>query len=399
MLGRMHDGSARKVERTSPAPAGCPVHEGAGGVWHVQGYPSSRAALRSAGTRQAGFGADNARKLPRKMRVPVLWRDGPDHREHRRQTARFFTPRRVDEKYRELMHSFADEQVARLLAGDETDVSRLSFDLAVAVAGQVVGLTNSDRHGMASRLDRFFREFSVKPGFGSPEAIYRLMYSNTSLALFYFADVRPAIRARKRERQDDLISHLIDDGASHGDIFGECLTFAAAGMITTREFITIAAWHLFTDPGLREAYTGGDRVGRLAILHEILRLEPVVGNLARWADEDIEVPAGDGTATIPRGARIDIAIATANLDPVAVGPDGTQVCPARSLADGVADSVLAFGDGPHKCPGAHIAIQESEIFLTKLFAVPGLRMVRAPRTRIRAEISSYELQKLIVAAG
>jgi cytochrome P450 len=399
MLGRTYEGSARKVQRESPAPGGCPVHEGDHGVWHVRGYPSSRAALRSAGTRQAGFGADNARKLPRKMRVPVLWRDGPEHREHRRQTARFFTPRRVDEKYRELMHSFADEQVARLVARGEADVSRLSFDLAVAVAGQVVGLTNSDRRGMASRLNRFFREFSVKPGFTSPAALYRLLYSNTSLALFYFCDVRPAIRARERERQDDLISHLIDDGASHGDVFGECLTFAAAGMITTREFITIAAWHLFSDPGLREAYTSGDRAGRLAILNEIVRLEPVVGALSRWADDDLDIPAGDGTVTIPRGARIDIAIESANLDPAAVGADGGQVCPARPLADGVADSVLAFGDGPHKCPGAHIAIQESEIFLTKLFAVPGLRMVRAPQTRIRAELASYELQKLIVAAG
>jgi cytochrome P450 len=211
--------------------------------------------------------------------------------------------------------------------------------------------------------------------------------------------VRPAINAGRRERRDDLISHLLDEGCTNAEILGECITFGAAGMITTREFITLAAWHLFTDDTLRAAYTGADEPGRVAVLHEILRLEPVVATLARWATADITVPDGAGTVTIPAGAPVDIAIGDANLDTATVGDEPGRVCPARSLPDGVADAVLSFGDGPHRCPGAHIAIQETDIFLSKLFALPDVRMVQAPTTRLRNDIQSYELKGLVVAAG
>ncbi|UQU66759.1 cytochrome P450 [Couchioplanes caeruleus] len=380
--------SHRKIARGELAP-GCPVQADADGVWHVQDFATARAMLRSTETRQAGFGAENATKLEGRMRMPVLYRDGPEHREHRRQTAKYFTPRRVDTAYRSLMERLADEQCAVLRRRGEADLSQLSFALAVAVAGEVIGLTESGR-GMARRLDRFFEE---KAAANRLVALWKEVRSNANMALFYWLDVRPAIRARRRERRDDLISHLLGEGCSNGEILGECVTFAAAGMVTTREFITLVAWHLFTDDELRAAYADGDEKQRVAILHEILRLEPVVANLARRATADLPVPG----AVIPAGARIDIGVAAANMDPGAVGADAGQVCPARPLADGVADAGLSFGDGPHRCPGAYIAIQETDIFLRKLFAEPGLRMVTPPMVGIRAEIASYELTKMRLA--
>jgi cytochrome P450 len=386
--------SVRKIDRGPVAP-GCPVHQDSDGVWRVQDYASARAVLRSTGTRQAGFGAETGRRPPQ-MRAPVLFRDGAEHREHRRQTARFFTPRRVDEKYRDLMHRYADEQCERLRRQGSADLSSLSFTLAVAVAGEVIGLTPA-RRGMARRLDRFFSESTVQPGWRHPAAIARMLYQNWALASFYFADVRPAVAARRRERRDDLISHLLDEGCTNPEILGECVTFGAAGMITTREFITLAAWHLFSDDALREAYTSGDDEVRVAILHEILRLEPVVSNLLRRTTADVELPGTDSPVTIPAGSRVDVGLLDANLDPSVVGDRAGQLCPGRPLPDGVAGAGLSFGDGPHRCPGAHVALQETEIFLTKLFAMPGLRLVRPPRARIRAQINSYELVGTIVA--
>ena len=389
-----HDRSGRKTrpEQTSST---CPVHVDDAGVWHVESYLAARSVLRSTETRQAGFGADRARKAMRKMRRPVVYRDGVEHREHRRQTAKYFKPRRVHEKYRELMHRYADEQLAKLRRKGRADLSVLSFALAVAVAGDVIGLTPA-RRGTPDRLARFFTESKVQPGLRSPGAIWRLLYINSAMLGFYLFDVRPAIRRRRRERRDDLISHLLDEGCTNPEILGECVTFGAAGMITTREFITVAAWHLFTDDNLRTAYVAGDEATRVAILHEILRLEPVVANLARWTTADVEVPDEAGPVRIPAGARVDIAIGHANVDPATVGEQPAEVCPARSLPDGVAGSVLSFGDGPHRCPGAYIAIQETEIFLTKLFALPGVRMEREPVVRFRRQIESYELSGLIL---
>jgi cytochrome P450 len=384
----------RKVDRGSMTP-GCPVYRGPDDVWQVHDYATARAVLRSIDTRQAGFGIEDVERMPHKMRPPVLYRDGAEHREHRRQTAKYFTPRRVDTKYRDLMHRLADEQCDRLRKAGRADLSELSFALAVAVAAEVIGLDGS-RARMSRRLDRFFTEHDTAPGWHSPKAIYRMLYANGTLLSFFLFNVRPSVRARRKQRRDDLISHLLDEGCTAAEVLGECVTFGAAGMITTREFITVAAWHLFTDDDLRSAYLEGDEPARYAILHEILRLEPVVADLFRTATADIELAGDDGPVTIPAGAKVDVRIAAANLDPAAVGDNPTEVCPARPVADGVGDAGLSFGDGPHRCPGAPIAIQETDIFLTKLFALPGLRMTREPTTRIRAEIASYELVGLEV---
>jgi cytochrome P450 len=389
--------STRKISRGELAP-GCPAHAGPDDVWHVQDFATARTLLRSTDTRQAGFGIENADRLPPKMRRPVLWRDGAEHREHRRQTAKYFTPRKVESSYRSLMDRLAEEQCDVLRRRGEADLSQLSFTLAVAVAGEVIGLTEGGP-GMAQRLDRFFHNLDAKPGWTSPRGIYSQLRSNYVMGSFYWRDVRPAVAARRAQRRDDLISHLIDEGCSNGEILGECVTFAAAGMITTREFITVAAWHLFTDDELRLSYVEGDEKARVAILHEILRLEPVVSNLARWTTADIELDGADGRVTIPAGARLDVGVAAANVDPDVVGDEPGKVCPGRVMADGVGDAGLSFGDGPHRCPGAYIAIQETDIFLTKLFALPGLRMVQAPTATIRPEIASYELVGMRVTVG
>lgn len=375
--------SERKVGRGDSAP-GCPMHV-KDGVFTVEDYATARALLRDPGTRQAGFGVENAARLEGRMRMPVLYRDGAEHREHRRQTAKYFTPRRVDSAYRTLMDRLADEQCEVLRRRGEADLSELSFQLAVAVAGEVIGLTNG-RGSMAKRLDRFFHAVP-QPGVSGVRAIWGQLRNSFTMAAFYWRDVRPAVAARRARRQDDLISHLIDEGCNRGEILGECVTFAAAGMVTTREFITVVAWHLLTDDELRAAYVEGSEKERVAILHELLRLEPVVANLARWTTADITV----GDTVIPSGSRLDLAVAAANLDPAAVGADPGAVCPGRPLADGVGDAGLSFGDGAHRCPGAYIAIQETDIFLTKLFALPGLRMVQEPTVSLRPEISSYEL--------
>ncbi|MEV6304011.1 cytochrome P450 [Actinoplanes sp. NPDC051861] len=382
--------SGRKVDRGEREP-GCPVRVDGDGVWHIQDYATARQFLRHTDTRQAGLGIENALRLQDRMRLPVLYRDGAEHREHRRQTAKYFTPRRVESAYRDLMHRLADEQCEVLRRRGAADLSSLSFHLAVAVAAEVVGLTDS-RGDMARRLDRFFRV--PDPNARGLRAARQKAFNNFTVFAFFWRDVRPAIAARRRTRRDDLISHLIDEGCTAPEILGECVTFAAAGMVTTREFISVAAWHLLTDEALRDRYVTGDETERVALLHEILRLEPVVADLLRWTTADVTL----GDVTIPSGAKVDVGVAAANLDTGAVGPEPAAVCPGRPLSDGVADAGLSFGDGAHRCPGAYIAIQETDIFLSKLFAMPNLRLIQEPTVTLRPDIASYELKGMILAA-
>ena len=367
--------TTRKIDRAATETV-CPAFRDEHGVWHVRDLAGGRALLRDTDTVQAGLGVETVEKLPSSFRRPVLYWDGPEHREYRRQTARFFTPRRVDEEYRDLMHRVADREIAALLAAGRADLSELSFSLAVDVAKAVVGLTES-RPTTARRLARFFPEKLGKPGFTSPHGLYwaaRILYLWLAI---YVNDVRPAVRARKKQRADDLISHLIDEGAGAGEILSECITVAAAGMVTTREFICAAAWHLFTDDALLAAYRAGDEQARFAILHEVARLEPPLAAIKRRTTAPVTLPDG---MVIPEGERVDVSIAAANLD--------------QAAAPG-----LTFGDGPHKCPGAYLAIQEADIFLSKLVALDGVALTAPPRVAFNDAFGSYSLHDMVVSVG
>ncbi|SEG98751.1 Cytochrome P450 [Saccharopolyspora kobensis] len=385
---------ARKIDRGEEL-GGCPVSRGADGVWLVRGHAAARAALRSTDTVQAGLGVETVEKMPGKIRRPVLYRDGPEHREHRRQTAKYFTPRRVDEAYRGIMERVTDEQLAKLRHQGHAQLSELSFALSIDVACAVIGLTES-RPGLAQRLERFFPEEFGEPGFTSINGLYWVWRQARNWSSIFLNDVRPAVRARRAQRRDDLISHLLDEGCSAAEILGECITFAAAGMITTREFINLSAWHLFTDDALRERYQAAEEPERIAILHELLRLEPVVGHLKRRATAPVELPGEDGeTVTVPAGEVIDVQVSATNTDQRAVGEQPLAVCPARPLTDATAPG-MSFGDGAHKCPGSNVAILETDVFLSKLFALPGVGMRTPPRVSMNEAIGGYELRGMVV---
>ncbi|WP_237106993.1 cytochrome P450 [Nonomuraea sp. MG754425] len=393
-------GGIRKIERPGPAPRPrtCPIGRADDGVWQVSGQAAARAVLRSDATVQAGLGIETMNKLPTRIRRPVLYRDGPEHREDRRQTARFFTPRRVDERYRAMMAQVADAQLAKLRAAGTAQLSELSFGMAIEVACTVIGLTSS-RPGLRERLERFFPEKFGRPGLRSFSGVYWAVRQNVNWLRIYLGDVRPAIRAHRREPRDDLISHLLDDGCSAPEILGECLTFAAAGMVTTREFICVAAWHLFTDDALLARYRAADEPERLAVLHEIVRLEPVVGRLRRRTTAAIELPTPGGPVTVPAGEVVEVLVDAVNADPDAVGAEPLAVRPGRAIEGGAGAAALAFGDGPHKCPGAGIAILETDVFLSRLLAMEGVGMAEAPRVTFNNDIGGYEIRGLVVSVS
>ncbi|MFE8017432.1 cytochrome P450 [Streptomyces antibioticus] len=382
--------SVRKVDRGA-TPSACPVSRGADGTWRVHGYAAARDVLRATDTVQAGLGIETVEKLPARIRRPVLYQDGPGHREQRRQTARFFTPRRVDEHYRELMARVADEQVAVVRRAGRARLSDLSFTMAIEVVREIIGLTHS-RPGLKRRLDAFFPEEFGRPGLTSAHGLYWLVRQNVNWLRIHLADVRPAIRAHRRRERDDLIGHLLADGCSDAEILGECLTYAAAGMVTTREFICAAAWHLFDDPALLKRYRAAEEPERLALLQEILRLEPVVGRLSRRTTAPLEV----GGVRIGTGELITVHVDEANADPGVVGGDPLLLRPGRVLGLGPWAAGLAFGDGAHRCPGAGVAVLEADVLLSRLFALDGLRTAGVPRVSFKDDIGGYEIRDLTV---
>jgi cytochrome P450 len=211
---------------------------------------------------------------------------------------------------------------------------------------------------------------------------------------FFFRDVMPAISARRRQRQDDVISHLLDEGYSEMAIMIECMVYASAGMVTTREFIVMAAWHLFEKNALRQRFLTGDEEDQFAILEEILRLEPVAATVYRRAAENTDFP---GIGPICADTLVDIDIRAANTDEAATGSCPYALDPDRAKRMKVSGSYMSFGDGNHRCPGAQVALNETRVFLDRLLRLPGIRLEQEPEIRWFDEVGSYELRNAMVA--
>ncbi len=392
-----HGASDTSSERksTQPHDALFPLVEVKGERWTLRSLAHVRSILRDPeATQQAGFGAEVAARGNSKMRPPILYLEGSAHKAQRTATARFFTPQTVARDYREMMERLSDELVAELKQRGQADLSTLAMRLAVQVAGRVIGLTNSSMKGMSRRLNTFFEDdptaFSLRP-----DKLWRFLTTQSAMWRFFYQDVKPAIRARRKRPQEDLISHLIEKGYNDFEILTECVTYAAAGMVTTREFLAMATWHFLDNAPLRERYLVAGDAERQAILQEILRLEPIVGHLYRRTRKPLTLEHEGQTLTIPAGTLLDLDLRAANADREAVGDAPLSVCPGRDLPKGVQDAVLSFGDGHHRCPGAYIAMQESDIFLTRLLKLP-LVAEREPEMTWNDLVAGYDLRKFVI---
>lgn len=382
--GREDDALVPRLERRTGA---------AGERWVVRSFAAARTVLRAEGSvRQAGFLPDGA-ELPAAMHRPILYQEGAEHRSQRSATARHFAPK-VTEGYRAMMERLAERLVARLDRGRPVAVSDLSLHMAVQVAARVLGLTSSPP-GLARRLEALFRTRGVdEPG---PRLLARARSYGRALGplAFYVLDVYPAILARRLRPREDVISELVGRRFSGPAVLTEAITFGAAGMATTREFISVAAWHLLEDDDLRARYLAGTEADRMGVLAEILRLEPVVGHLYRRTTEPVTVRDGDETVELAPGTLVDLDIRAINADAEVLGEEPLRVGVDRDLPRGVPDAMMSFGDGNHRCPGNAIALLESDVFLTRLLA-QDLEVVSPPRLTWNPLIESYELRGFLV---
>ncbi|HEX3705570.1 MAG TPA: cytochrome P450 [Mycobacteriales bacterium] len=351
----------------------------------ISGFETSRAVLRASTMLQAGAGSKQMSKDPET--APVFFLDGERHKQRRTAIARFFTPKAISTRHRLVMETKTDELLAQLQADGTAQLDDMSYLLAVAVAAEIVGLTNSDQVGMAKRINATLSGIRLR----SMHPVLRIGGQlGTALAAmrFLFRDVRPAIKARQLERREDVISHLLDEGYPEKAILIECMTYAVAGMVTTREFIVMAAWHFFEDDKLRARFRAGGEAEQVTILEEILRLEPVAAMIQRQATADTAL----GADSAVEGELLAINIREANFDAAAVGECPFELDPDRAERVKMVGPYMSFGDGSHRCPGGQVAIAETRVFLDRLLRVPGIRLERAPDISWDDGVMSYELR-------
>ncbi|MHA3685052.1 cytochrome P450 [Leucobacter sp. HY1910] len=339
-------------------------------------------------TTQAGFTAE---RIPQRFfaRRPILIDDGDEHLEHRRQLVRFFSPRTLEMKHRAFIERTAQEYVAGVQQQGGCALDELALHFSVRVASEIVGLTQSSVPALAQRLEAFFRQPEVDHTRGDhgrtrKDWIRAARNALTPLFTFYMKDVRPAIRAHRRVPQDDVIGHLLEQGYRPREILMECLTYGTAGMVTTREFMSMTMLYLLREESLRAQYLKGDYRERIAILSEIIRLEPPVAHIYR------RVQASTTECPHSEGALVDVNVRQANRDPQVFEPNPEAACPARQLAASERTG-LSFGDGPHRCPGSHLALLETDALVRSLLTA-GATLEREPDHEFDTLVQGYKLR-------
>ena len=160
------------------------------------------------------------------------------------------------------MERTTDDLLAAFRTKGEGRLEDISFELAVAVVSDILGLTNSPQAARAKRIERAVRTGTERR---SEKWLARIAAAaqNDVLHLDVLVVRRPAGKETRGSQrlQDDVISHLLSEKYSDKALLIECLTYGSAGMMTTREFIVMAAWYLFEQPELRERYLASDAAG------------------------------------------------------------------------------------------------------------------------------------------
>jgi len=359
------------------------------GTWHVRGYSEARDLLKED-LIQDGF---NAEELHKAGFDGVLYMSAEPHRQMRAAIAKYFSPTTVQNTHMAIIQKTADELIGQLKAEKRLNLKLLSRDMATVIATAVVGLEPTK--GLIRRLDDMLH--SGKSSENPILAALQGIQGNYRRFAFLFADVMPAIRRKRKNPQNDVISYMISKNKKPLEIWVECIVYGAAGMATTQEFICIVLLHCIRDDRLREIMTSEDTEARYEALNEILRLEPVIGKIYRKAHEPVTVKSNGTEVTISEGERIAFHIYDVNVDAKAAGEHPTNLHPHRELEKGVYRSMLGFGSGPHRCAGEHLALAETDVFIHKLLKVPGLRIESGPEIIRNDTVEGYEVNNLILA--
>ncbi len=326
--------------------------------------------------------------LPRAFAVltrNMLDLDEPDHTRLRALVNRAFTPQRV-----EGMRSRIQELAEELLAAVDM---RRSFDLIKSYAlpipttiiAEMLGIPASDRH----KFSRWSKHIVAA---GSSKLRTFRAIPNIWLFLRY---IRRLVRARRSKPGDDLLSALVqaDDQGQRLDedeLLAMVFLLLVAGHETTVNLIGNGVLALLEHPDQMEKLRSQPDLIEAAV-EELLRYgSPLETATERYALEDVMLRG----VTIPRGALVLAAIASANRDERCFEhPDDLDITrqPNRHLS---------FGIGSHYCLGAPLARLEGQIAIqTLLCNTSVLRLRDTPETlRWRCGLVLRGLESLPVVA-
>ena len=275
--------------------------------------------------------------------VPIAF-DPPEHTRYRRLLQPFFGPRKTagwQPRVRSLVGTLIDSFVER---GHCDLVAELAVPLPADVFLTLFGLPTEDRDRLIAWKDGLLGSPMLSGGQAAEEV------TRVGAELFTYLVGHIEKRRRHLDGAEDLLGRLLADTSeerlSDEELLGLSFLFVLAGLDTVTSALSTAFAALAVQPRLRQQIVADPSVIPDAV-EELLRVDGPVVLLPRVASQEIKL----GGHTIPAGSEVQIAIAVANRDP-AEHADPDEIDLRRQ------ERHYAFGGGPHRCLGSHLARME-----------------------------------------
>lgn len=314
----------------------------------------------------------------------MLTVDGEDHRRLRTLVAQALTVRRV-ERLRpgiEALTAASLDRLAALAKDGPVDLkAEFAYPLPMNVISELMGVDRADHPRLKALFEKFFSTQTP------PEEVPRMMADLGTL----FTEI---VDGKRENPGDDLTSALIAASEDGDHLTGEEIVntlqlIIAAGHETTISLIVNAVVALQTHPEQRARVLDGE-VPWENVIEETLRWStPTSHVLFRFATEDVEV----GDRVLPKGEALIVSFGALGRDEGQHGPTAGDFDVTRSP-----NRHIAFGHGPHVCPGAALSRLEAGVALPALYErFPGLELaVPASELRNKPIVTQNDLYELPV---
>jgi cytochrome P450 len=298
----------------------------------------------------------------------LIQEDGAVHARMRDLVNRGFTPRRIQR-----LEERVERLVAECLAGLETRedldlVHELNIPLPVTVIAELLGVEPARRDDFKRWSDRLI---TGATGSGLERPFESGIFDAMAELRAY---LRPIVRRRRRQPEDDLISTLASAeiegaGLSDYEIFLFVLLLLVAGNETTTNLLGNAVDALLANPDVL-ARVASDPAKVPALVEETLRYDGPVQFITRRTTREATLYG----RTIPPEALVVVLLGSANRD------ERRFPEPDRFDLDRDTRGHVAFGFGAHFCLGASLARLEARAALGALVpALPRFERARPER--------------------
>ncbi|MEK8052723.1 cytochrome P450 [Ideonella sp. DXS22W] len=312
-------------------------------------------------------------------RRPPLHLDPPEHTTYRRAIDPLLSRERV-QRLEPVIRRLSRELLAPMLARGRGDIcSELSAKLPIAVFAEWMNLPADQ----VDALRETGRAYAIAVQTAADDDVRQ-----TSFALY---DMARALIAERRQRpmpaDEDITSALLAlrvDGAPLPDelVVGAVRQILVVGIIAPNVLIGSIAVHLSRHPDLQQRLRA-DATLMPAAIEEFLRLYTPYRGFARTPTRDLMLHG----VTLAKDAPVALVYAAANRDERVFERPDDFILDRPNIR-----SHLAFGRGPHVCPGAGLARLQLRVVFEELLAATTHFEVDGPITTTRCpEIGALEV--------